>query len=195
MTGSITQSLEDWKRGEDTGATELERRFRAYLLAVVRKNRGSRWRPKIDSQDVANEAIFKFLAGVRDGKFKDLPSRREIRKLLATIAKRILASELRKAGADKRDARREVVWDLDSLKAAPNLEVCAQWMAETVRDEHENAMEILERSLAGHSNTDIATQLAMGVRTVQKVKQRMLERILRELNDDDDRTATCNGAP
>lgn len=213
MTGSITQSLENWRRGDATGAHDLDRRFRAYLLAVVRKRRDSQLRPRIDSEAVVNEAMVQFLAGVREGAFPDLAGRCEIRKLLATIVKRTLIGEARAARADKRDVRQEVALDAASVEgvadprqespleqcveaeAWANLDQFAEWLVETVRDEHENAMEILERSLDGLTNSDIATELKMGVRNVQKVKQRMLERILRELNDDEHRTATSDGEP
>ena len=66
-------------------------------------------------------------------------------------------------------------------EAWANLGQFAEWLVDTVREEHENAMEILERSLDGLTNTDIAGELGMGVRNVQKVKQRMLDRVLREL--------------
>jgi DNA-binding NarL/FixJ family response regulator len=46
-------------------------------------------------------------------------------------------------------------------------------LAEVVRSVHERAIEILELSVEGLGNAEIASKLDLGIRTVQVIKQKM----------------------
>ena len=186
MKDSIARAVQVWKNGDHDGAIDLDRRVRAELLALVRRNRNSALRPRIDSEGVVNAALKSFLSGVRNDEFSTVQNRRDVERLLTRFTLCVLKDQIREALADKRTIAREQTMDAQGAPqpadaSQPTAQECAMaveyWekFPEVVRGVHKNAMDVLELSLEGLTATQIADKTGMGVRTVQKIIRRMIE--------------------
>jgi DNA-directed RNA polymerase specialized sigma24 family protein len=128
---------------------------------------------------------------VQKHKFPLLESRERVRKVLTTLVKRTLTDEIRKHRRRKRSpaheqasasGRPEHLPDLrtfgpevETLNA--ELPLWLDWVMEEVRGVHEKAIEIIELSHLGFTNTDIARQTGLGQRSVQLLKKKMFDRL------------------
>ena len=199
MDESITRLVHQWQQGDTQAATDLDRRVRADLLALVRSRRDIQLRARIDSEGIVNAALRSFLSGVAKGEFSQIANHQDIRRVLAHCAICILKDQVRAEHAAKRDARRDarglesqVDQVADSGRPTPQecVEAIEFWekFPEVVRHVHENSIDILERSLEGLSPSQIAEELGMGIRTVQLVIRRMIDTwndwLIREEGDD-----------
>lgn len=185
MPGSVTNAVHDWEWEKNTAASrDLDRRFRAHLLALVRRRRSPDLEPIIDSEGVVQEALKSFFSGVAKHKFPDLNSRKDVKNLLITFVLRNLIDETRAQRAGKRNAEREENYargqpDHLADTANPTAEQvaeaheCLEKLPEVVRPVHEKAIQILELGLEGLRNNEIADRLDLSLRTVQKIKHDM----------------------
>ena len=178
---SITMAVRNWKRGDEVAGYELDR-LRADLLARLRGIRDKRFGARIDSEVVANKAFMTLLVGIRAGDFPNLSNRDRVKALLFEIARGMLFDEYRRESAQKRgDRDRRDYSELDHIadKSQLSPEDCAMAMEywrklpEVVREVHSNSIDILEKVLEGFSTNQIAMELGMGTRNVQKIKQDM----------------------
>lgn len=186
MDLSITQALDRWREGDEQAALQLDRCLRTELIALVRSRRNQRYRARIDSEGVVNAALKSFLSGVRKDEFKELKDQQGVRKLLACFVIRVLRDEIRAAQADKRDVRNEVVIADDHAKqladiASESSDECARSVefmekfTDLVRGIHEKAIEILELRLEGLTTRQIAAEVGLSTRYVQKITENMIK--------------------
>jgi DNA-directed RNA polymerase specialized sigma24 family protein len=187
MPGSVTNALHDWERGNPAASQDLDLQFRSYLLALVRGRRNPGLKGKIDSEGVVNEALKSFLTGVAKHEFPDLSNRQDVKNLLVTLVKRILSDQVKALRTRKRDPEREegyAAGQHDHLaakaKALPTAEQIAEAreflekLPEVVRTVHKKAIQIMTLSLEGLTNNEIADEVDLAPRTVQKIKCDML---------------------
>jgi len=196
MPGSITDAVRRWKNGDQDAQFELVSRLRPLLvelLELVRRHRAPSLQARIDSEAVVNQALHSFLTGVRQGEFPLLQNRQDACKLLTALVVRTLNDEIRWHKRQKRDVSREQASAEGRPEQLPDPrppdpEVAADltgWLEKllaALRPVHEKAIEIVKLSLEGLTNYDIASQVGLGLRRVQVLKQEMY-RLLRETNE------------
>ena len=184
MPDSITQLLHAWREGDEAAGFDLDRLLRAELLAVVRRRRSPQLRALIDSEGVVNAAFKSFLSGVLKDEFPAIQGRGDIRRLLSRFAICVLRDQARAETTMKRDVSRAIALDSGVLNAAadpsqtPPEERCreieyGEKIREIVRPVHPNAINVLEMTIEGLSKSQIASELNLGVRTVQVIVKGM----------------------
>jgi len=193
---SVTEALLRWKAGDDNAQFDLQPRLQGLVLDLiryVRRNRDHGLAAVIESEGIVNKALCSFLIGARMDAFPDLRGRENVRKLLFDMVEKALRQEIRHKKRQCRNSGREIHDEtvLEHLPAVPTDDAfaptCDEGAAElrlaarefleslqkTVRPVHEKAMDILERLLEGWSSGEIARNLDMGQRNVQKIIKSM----------------------
>jgi RNA polymerase sigma-70 factor (ECF subfamily) len=109
MTGgnALQILLERVRSGDQQAATELVRRYEPALRRAVRlRLRDRHLRRRLDSSDVCQSVLVRFLRRVADGAY-NLNTPEDILKLLATMARNQVVNEALHQQAAKRDYRRQ----------------------------------------------------------------------------------------
>jgi len=193
MAGPITSALERWKQGDHDAQFDLERELRPFLqemIRLVRQNLDTPLKPRIDSHGVVYAAFHSFLTGVAKDEFPALNNHVELKKVLTTLVSRTLRDEIdwhrRKRRTPYQEQRQAAnsgpsQADPKEIPAPENLHVpsFAIWLEDflrVMRGAHPMAIEIVSLSLDGLSNQEIKDELGLGLRTVQKIKQTLLEK-------------------
>jgi DNA-directed RNA polymerase specialized sigma24 family protein len=183
MSDSITDALQRWREGDENAQIDLEIKLRGLLLdllRLVRRRVNAPLKARIDSQGVVNAAWNSFLTGIRKDEFPILASRANVRAILTDLVKRTLGDEIRWHTRQKRSPEREEpseagqpnhLPDADSM--TPDLTAWLDNLEEVVCPVHEKAIEIVEGSLNGLSNNDLARQLGLTLGNVQRLKKKM----------------------
>lgn len=190
MSGSITNAVQRWKNGEANAQIDLEQMLQPFLLdliGLVRRHREKPLQPRIDSEGVVYHALHSFLTGVAKDEFPQLESRVEVKKVLTTLVRRTLCDQVRWHKRQARtpdreqpspDGRPQHLADSTEQRppadgAVPDLAAWLEKLFAVLRPVHPRAIEIVELSLKGLSNNDIAQQVGLGVRRVQVLKRDM----------------------
>ena len=182
---SVTNAWEHWKNGNEDAQfdlTYLLRGFMLELLRYVQKNRGAKFQAVIDSHGVLNEALRRLLTKAREGQFADIRNRSDLRGKLCVIVKYVLRDEKKRNSTVRRGHGAEV-HDMELIKelAAPPIqgpgENFLEEITEKLRGVHKEAMRILERRLEGLTPAEIAAELGMGVRNVQRIMRQMKDAV------------------
>ena len=186
MPGSFTHDLNRWRQGDSDAQFDLERRllpFLQELIRGIRRRRSASLNARIDSHGVVYEALNSFLTGIQKNEFPDLGSREDAKRLLRTMVLRTLNGEIRWHRRGKRTPTVEVQAEQGQPVQVPATaditDAIASWLEEfevTVRSVHEKAIDIVDLTVRGYSNNDIAHELGLGLRTVQLIVQRMIDR-------------------
>lgn len=189
MAGSITHDVLRWRDGDRRAQFDLERDLRPFLLRLVRRvgrRLDTPLKARIDSQGVVYAALHSFLTGVRKNEFPALDHRGHVKKVLTRLVARTLGDAVRWHRRAKRTPEREVPaadgapGNLPArADVGPVVADIAGWLDRfeaAVCPVHRKAPVILELSLKGLTNADIARRLGLGLRAVQLVKQQMAAR-------------------
>ena len=179
--GSITQRLLDFQGGDEEAANLLWDRYFRQLAAAVRAQMPSIQQTTNDESDVALSAFHSFFRGIQAGKFNHLHGRDQMWRLLVVIAKRKAIDHLRHELAMRRgggkitgglileqfagsDPTPETVVSLiDELRGLLGL----------LRDEDPVLTLIATRKCEGSSNQEIADNLSLSIRTIQRKLNRI----------------------
>lgn len=180
---SVTQWIADLRVGEQTIAQqELWGRYFKRLQALARAKLGDLPRAVEDEEDIAVSALGSFFVRVRQGQFPDLTDRNGLWPLLAKITARKAINLHKRQTAAKRGGGRqpESPHAGDNSQQAPLefvdeqitpaslvelSEQCNLLMAELP---DEAMRQIAELKLAGYSTQEIAQQLELSPRTVER---------------------------
>jgi DNA-directed RNA polymerase specialized sigma24 family protein len=190
MSGPITDALDRLKKGDPNAPFDLQRELQPFLLEMIRlvqRRRVALLNARIDSHAIVNDALHSFLTGIPKGEFPALSNHEEVKKALTSLVTRTLCDQIRWHRRKKRDVGLEqqgggipleAIPDAKELAATAGDLACdlASWLDQLrafVRDVHPKAIDIIELSLQGLDNNDIAAVLSLAVRTVQKIKQDM----------------------
>jgi RNA polymerase sigma factor (sigma-70 family) len=171
--GSVTRWLTGLKTGDEEAARELWNRYFTQLVDVAARRLKSCERES-DGEDVALSALKSLCMGVRDGRFPQLASRDGLWPLLVTMTARKASDEIRRQRAKKRDvAAQEPLDQLDVLIGRePSPEFTAMLVDEAnglLQRLNDDALRtIARRKLEGCSNHEIARQLSVTSRTVER---------------------------
>lgn len=185
LRGSVTTWLDGLKGRHDSAAQALWNRYFSDLVAVARRNLHGAARDA-DEEDVALSALKSAMLGVQNNQFPDLSDRTGLWPLLVTITARKAANELKRQRTKKRDrASEEPVHKEQALAHGEASPEFAMRLAEAIqtlvhRLGDKTLQVIAERKLEGFDNADIARDLGVSTRTVE----RKLARIRQEWDED-----------
>jgi DNA-directed RNA polymerase specialized sigma24 family protein len=184
--GSITRWIAELELGRTEEAQEeLWRRYFHRLIGLAKMKLGETPRMAADEEDVAAAALCSFFTGVAQGRFPALRDRNDIWPLLAKITahkaldqQRYLLAEKRGGGRVRGDsamtepADSKSPWpvafmdeELSPDHLAALSEQCARLMALLPDDQ---LRQITRRRLEGYTNAEIAKEIGVIERTVER---------------------------
>jgi RNA polymerase sigma-70 factor, ECF subfamily len=187
-TPSDHSLLRDVRRGDDSAAAQLYRRYGQRLLALVRAKTSNSLASRIDADDVVQSVFRTFFLRVRDGHY-DVPRGEDLWGLLLSIALSKLRDQEHFHRAAKRDVRLTVPLEIDgsaggrvispSRKAEEDgdgafFQLVVQEAFAGLPELHRAVVEL---RLAGHEVAAIAAQTGRSRRTVERVLQDVRARL------------------
>src|SRR5262245_23551268 len=109
---SFSELIRKLRAGDQDAAAELVRRFEPTIKRVIRfRLADTRLSQALDSMDVCQSVLASFFVRAAAGEYElDAPD--QLVRLLVTMARNKLASQARKAQAQRRDHRRQVGGDV-----------------------------------------------------------------------------------
>jgi len=182
---SVSQWIADLQDHTDAAAQEkLWQRYFARLVALARGKLGDSPRGAEDEEDVALSALDSFFGGLEQGQFPELRDRNALWPLLAKITARKAINQRKRQMAAKRGGGRVIAASAAGRNAAGDTaeiefiesdpspaslaainEEC-QRLVEILPDQ--NLKDVVRKKLAGFSTVEIAEQLGVAPRTVER---------------------------
>ena len=183
---SFEQLLAELAASSPSAAEAVVRQNYTRLVALVRKRIATRFQAKVDAESIANSAMKSFFRQYTGDRMA-LTDWQDLWNLLAKIALNKLSNRLRQFQRQSRDVGRE--FECNGTEAArltdgPEAEAVVNELLDRLR-EGATAEErtVLDLSLLGYSVAEIAAEVGVSNRTVQRVRkafQRKLEGLTRE---------------
>ncbi len=201
---SVTVWLSQLSSGESDALEKLWVRYSDRLVELARLRLVDAPKQLGDEQDVVNSVFHSLCRGAQAGRFQGLRSRDELWWLLLAITKRKLVDHIRRETAEKRGSGRVATeanlagsgggssgFRLDQLvDAEPTPDLVAalseEWvrLLATLRDER--TRQVVTLRVEGYTVQEIADQLGIGKRSVERkldlVRKRWTEEMGDELN-------------
>lgn len=179
--GSVTLWMRRLREGDQDAAARLWDRYFRRLAAIARTRLDNAPLGAGDQDDVALSAFHSFCCQVEQGRLPNLQSREDLWKVLVIIAKRKAIDWMRHEKAAKRGgAQTRTASLLDELVAQdPSPEFAAQlvdelrYLLDRLRREDGTLCLIAVRRLEGHTNAEIAAELSLSPRTIERKLQRI----------------------
>lgn len=188
-TEELEEGLLSRVRAKDDRATQqIFQRYAHQLARLAERQMSARIARRVDGEDVVQSVFRTFFVRMERGEF-EINANDQLWKLLVQITLRKVAKQGRHHSAEMRDGRLEA--DDPQLLSALMARVPEEADAQVMNEEIDRALgvlpanqrpayrQLLELRLAGHSNTEIAEQLGVVRRTIE----RMLDRLQRSLTD------------
>lgn len=188
---NVTDWIDALERGDQDAAARLWEKYSPLLAAVARDKLGPVQLGAADEQDVALSAFFCFCRRVQEGRFERPNGRENASKFLATIARCKAISLIRRETAAIRGGgqpRGEAYLD-EVPHPEPTREAMAELFDELrnlldgLRDEDGTLFLIVQRKLEGYENKEIADELSVSIRTVQRKLERIFSLYVAYLNE------------
>jgi DNA-directed RNA polymerase specialized sigma24 family protein len=190
---SITKLLQQLQAGDSAAARVIWQRYLTRLINLARSRLRGIPKRAFDEEDVAVPAFDAFLRGVADGRFNKLDNRQDLWQVLAMLSERRAIGLVRHELAAKRGAgktRGESVFEHAgrSGSASPGLEqfvdpdpAAVDQFTLSVRSLLDGLGDELLRRIAiakleGFTNKEIAQQLGIGLRGVERKLQLIRQR-------------------
>ena len=173
LSGSVTQWIEDVKSGQGDAAHKLWDRYFARLVSLANRKLHHVAKQEADEEDVAVQALNSFFGGAKKGQYPKLTDRDDLWALLASIVENKAHKVRRRQAALKRGGGKVRI-DLDLDKQVqdstyPTLDELSLELREQLnRLNDEQLRQIVVLVLHGHTNAEIAVQLNVHVRTVER---------------------------
>lgn len=182
--GSITLLMRQLQAGESVAATALWDRYYERLVRLASQKLGGASRRVADEEDAVVVAFRAFLKGVEEGRFPKLEDRDDLWQVLVMLTARKASSQRQHAERRKRGegvVRGEsIFWAGDEESAgldqiagsAPTPEFAGQ-VSEECRElfdrlEDETLRRIAVAKMEGYTNDEIARQLSVQTRTIER---------------------------
>jgi DNA-directed RNA polymerase specialized sigma24 family protein len=179
--GSVTRWLRSLEQGDHEAVAPLWSRYFQNLAGIARQQMGSAKTGAADENDVALSAFHSFCQRLKAGGFRDLQGRDDLWRVLVVIVKRKAISWLRHETAEKRGGGKrygEAFLD-DVVSDEPTPEFTAELMDELrrllaiLRREDGTLCLIAMRKLEGYNTSEIAAELSVSPRTVERKFRRV----------------------
>lgn len=186
---SVTAWIRDLKRADDEAARQLWERYFAKLVRVAERKLGDASRRVADGEDVALSVFHTLCSGAAAGQFDQLTDRDDLWKLLVAITSMKAVDQIRRQTSQKRGSG-EVRGD--SIVSGPGHGAAGegpagfeQFMAQEptpeyvalLDEEHRRLLSLLrddtqrqvaELRMQGYANQEIADQLQLSIRSVER---------------------------
>jgi DNA-directed RNA polymerase specialized sigma24 family protein len=182
--------LEQLQAGDSAAAQQLWQRYVERLIRLASRKLGDLPRRVADEEDVALSAFHDLLRGVEDGRFSRLDDREDLWQVLVMLTERKAIGLRRHVQAEKRgggQVRGESVLaaDFPLISAAPGIgqlpgcdptpQIAAQVQEESSRLyrllEDDTLRQIARGKLEGFTNAELARQLGLSLRAVERKLQ------------------------
>ncbi len=172
---------------DQRAASEFVERYLQKLLSLIERNTASRYQSRFDADDVAQSVLMSWVGDVRQGSIH--PScEDEIWKLLSVIAlckvrNRIRFHDAAKRGVGKTASGSQLPFvtaepgDQDAVEFSETLEALGNSLPE-------RAARVLQLILDGHSVSDIAEELQVSTKSIQRDKKLIGRQLMALLPDD-----------
>ncbi len=198
---SVTQWLDQLKSGNEEAARQLFARYFDRLVQLARDHLGSLPRRVTDEEDVALSVFHSLCRGAERGQFNQLANRDDLWRLLITMTLHTVVDQCRHARQQKRGGGKvrgdsALIQEGDLFPGGfdqlPSEEPTPELLA-ILDEEHERLMRQLNDDtlrktarwkLEGYKNREIAEQLGITRRSVER-KLRRIRLIWTEEFDDD----------
>ena len=197
---SVTLWIEQLKQGNAEAAQRLWERYVRRINGLAKRRFGGHPRRTVDEEDVAQSVFRSLFLGAANGAFPDLIDRNDLWPLLARLTNRKAVDQIRRANRDKRgggDVRGEsalaavdgeppgglddVASDVNSPDFAAQMnEECDRLLAALPDDTYRF---VVWRRLEGHTNEEIAGELGIAKRSVERKLQNTRELLGRMLGE------------
>jgi RNA polymerase sigma-70 factor (ECF subfamily) len=187
-TDSFADLLNRLYSDEDAAARDVFQRYSRRLIAVTRRHIGPGLAHRVDPEDVVQSAFKSFFLRHREGKLR-VGDWDNMWGLLALITRRKCADRVEYLRAGRRDVDRELSISASAdqpwLVAAdreplPEEVASLTEMVERLRQAAgDDERAVLELSLQGYTAAEIALRLGKALRTVQRLRERIHQRLLR----------------
>jgi RNA polymerase sigma-70 factor (ECF subfamily) len=186
---SVTDLLCRWRRGDETAADELHRRYAQRLCKLAEARIGARLGRRVDPEDIVQSAFRTFFRRTARGEYR-LDHSGSLWHLLVKITLRKLLKSAEHHGAGMRDVAREVCSDEDdSLHPEVVAHDPTPTEAATLADELETALrglkphevDMVQLSLQGYSTPEIATKVGRSRWTVRLLLNHVGHRLRKRL--------------
>ena len=184
--GSVTVQIERLKAGDPQAAEQLWRRYWRRLAGLAIKHLPPAARRVADEEDIALSAFYRLCKGVERGRFPALDDRENLWKLLASITAARIRDHKKHYTRQKRgggQVRGESAFgtdESDSDAAGLDQIIDEELTPESVVCMHEECQRLLQLlpsdnhrviaqlRLEGYANPDIAAELGVALRTVER---------------------------
>jgi RNA polymerase sigma factor (sigma-70 family) len=185
--GSVTEWLEQLKRGDSSAAQKLWERYFEQLVRLARRNLGHTPRRVADEEDVALAAFASFCKGVEAGRFPKLDDRDDLWQVLIVLTERKAVDQIRREQVQRRgggDVRGESALEAGDLSGSghPGLrrvvdaEPTPKFAALLVERFEQRLSMLADRELeriavdklAGYTNQEISERLGTSLRGVER---------------------------
>jgi RNA polymerase sigma factor (sigma-70 family) len=182
--GSVTTWLDGLKADHEGAAQELWNRYFARLVTVARRHLHGAGRVA-DEEDIALSALKSAMLGVQNNRFPDLNDRTGLWPLLVTITARKALNEHKRRRTQKRnpivEQRLADVQTIAGLELSPDFAIQLTEAIQTlVRSVGDDVLQVIaQRKLEGYANSEIAQELDVSTRTID----RKLARIRQEWDE------------
>jgi DNA-directed RNA polymerase specialized sigma24 family protein len=190
---SVTQWLDQFRRGDPAAAQDLWERYFARLVRLARQKLLGRPLRVADAEDVALSAFKSFCQGVRAGRFPQLADRYDLWRLLVAITAHKALRTVRDEGRQKRCPPRgggtpavgqPKETALDQIAGREPTPEFAALVAEQCRRllgklESKQLEQIALWKMEGFTNAEIAARLGVALRTVER-KLRLIRALWEE---------------
>ncbi|MBV9122276.1 MAG: sigma-70 family RNA polymerase sigma factor [Planctomycetes bacterium] len=187
---SFSDLMARLRAGDQDAAAQVFQRFARQLMTLARRRLDPHLRQKIDPEDVLQSAFRSFFVRNAEGDF-DLANWDVLWGMLALITARKCAKQADYYHAQRRDVRREAEpalrrdeseagWEAPDHEPTPaEAAVLDELVEELMHGLSDKERPILGLRLQGYSVGEIAAQVGRTERTVQRVLQRLRQRVER----------------
>jgi RNA polymerase sigma factor (sigma-70 family) len=171
--GSVSAWLDGLRANHGSAAQELWNRYFAQLVSVARRNLCGLGRD-VDEEDIALSALKSAMIGVQNNRFPDLNDRTELWPLLVTITARKAMNEVKRQNTKKRSgALEERQADISLLLSSEPSPDFAARLGEAIQSlvvalGDDTLQTIANQKLQGYSNEEIARELDVSTRTIER---------------------------
>ena len=197
---SVTQWIDNLKRGDDEAARQLWQRYFQRLVGVARNKLGAAPRRVADEEDVALNAFAALCRGAADGRFQQLADRDDLWHLMVAITAKEAVDQMRREGRQKRGGGEvrgnsvfagqgpEIPNGFDQiLLEAPTPEflvMLQEQHARLLRGLRDPTLrQVAIHRMEGYSNEEIADKLEISLRSVERKLKLIRDEWSQEIQD------------